>query len=140
MMKSIVALAALLSIAVHFAHAEEGAAQQTTEQKAKLRRAQFEAAFKAADANGDGGLSKEELAKMRESSIPLVKAHFDSIKAQFDEMDANHDGKVTLEEHDAWVEAKRKAQFEEMDTNHDGVISPEERAAWMKAQRYKSGK
>lgn len=59
------------------------------------------APFKAADTNGDGGLSKDELAK---TSVFL----FALIKRNFDEMDADKDGKVTIEERDAWVKAQRE--------------------------------
>jgi Ca2+-binding EF-hand superfamily protein len=79
----------------------------------------------------------------------------------FDEIDANHDGKVTQAEIDAWRQAQKAkreeaafkrldkngdgaitkdemfgralARFDAIDTNHDGVISPDE----MKAARAK---
>jgi hypothetical protein len=57
---------------------------------------QFEAEFKAADTNGDGGLSQDELAKTPEGQ-------FKSIKNNFDKMDTNKDGKVTIEEMEKWI-------------------------------------
>jgi hypothetical protein len=51
--------------------------------------------FKQADANGDGGLSREEAQK----AMPRAARHFDQI-------DANRDGIVTLEE----LQAARKAR------------------------------
>ena len=49
------------------------------------------------------------------------------------EMDANHDGKVTQAEIDAF-EAARAA---EIDANHDGKITPDEVKAFREAQRAK---
>jgi len=43
--------------------------------------------FKTADANQDGGLDREEA-----KAMPLLSLYFD-------EVDANHDGKVTLQEY-----------------------------------------
>lgn len=117
-----------LSLATHTAFAADDAAGKGEKEKSDAM-----AAFKAADTNGDGGLSRDELAKTPESK-------FQTIKANFDQMDANKDGKVTTEEQIAWTEAQRKAQFEEMDTNHDGKVTPEERNAWIKRQRYLIGK
>ena len=90
-------------------------------------------AFKKSDTNGDGGVTKEELGKAPGNRLQGIRDHFD-------EMDANHDGKVTLEEQDAWTRAQLKAELEQMDANHDGTVTPEERAAWLKAQSYKFGK
>jgi hypothetical protein len=61
--------------------------------------AKWMAAFKAADKNGDGGLSKEELAKAK---------GFGVMKKNFDAMDANKDGKVTPEERGAWGKANKQ--------------------------------
>jgi hypothetical protein len=49
----------------------------------------------------------------------------------FDEMDTNHDGKVSLAE----VNAFAMGIFDRFDTNHDGVITPEERQAAREAFR-----
>jgi hypothetical protein len=64
------------------------------------KQAEFEAEFKAADTNGDGGLSQEELAKTPEGQ-------FKSIKNNFDKMDVNKDGKVTIEEMEKWIKNAR---------------------------------
>ena len=40
-------------------------------------------------------------------------------------LDANHDGKITLEE----LSAPELAAFDAADANHDGVVTPEGRAA-----------
>jgi Ca2+-binding EF-hand superfamily protein len=58
------------------------------------------AAFKHHDKNKDGGLSREE-----------AKKGFSGVYANFDAMDTNKDGKVTLEERNAWI-AKQKADKE----------------------------
>ncbi len=121
----------VLSLVAHPAFAADDAAADASAKKAKQARI-----FKAADTNGDGGLSKSELAK-------ATSVQFDVIKDNFDKMDTNKDGKVTPEERDAWIEAERKALFDKIDTNHDGKVSPEEQAAYIKAQeaqRYKVGK
>jgi hypothetical protein len=47
----------------------------------------------------------------------------------WEEMDANHDGKISAAEHAAWA----KAQFEKMDANHDGLVTEDEMHAQMKA-------
>lgn len=71
---------------------------KTPEQKREARAA-FEARFKAADTDGDGGLSQEELAK---------SGGFPNIRKNFDAIDANRDGKVTLEEVRAWRRAQAR--------------------------------
>ncbi len=80
----------------------------------------------------------------------------------FNEMDTNHNGKVSFTEMRAWRDAQRTkreeaafkrmnggqdsltkeqlvdkplAQFDAIDTNHDGVISQDEMKAWHKTQR-----
>ena len=64
------------------------------------RRATLEKDFKAADKNGDGGLTKDELNAVKGLS---------GIKKNFDAMDTNKDGKVTLAESDAWAAQNRAA-------------------------------
>jgi hypothetical protein len=56
--------------------------------------------FKAADLNGDGGLSKDELDKTDPSEFKVIKA-------KFEEMDTNKDGKVTIGEANAWQITQR---------------------------------
>ncbi|HUF81491.1 MAG TPA: hypothetical protein VMN03_10175 [Burkholderiales bacterium] len=61
----------------------------------------WEAAFRAADKNYDGGLSRKELDQTTE---------FRGIKKNFDAMDTNRDGKVTIAERQAWFNNKRAAR------------------------------
>lgn len=82
----------VLSLTAHPAFAADAGAEQAKQDAS--------AGFKAADTNGDGGLSRDELAK-------TTRFQFRTVKANFDQMDANKDGKVTPEERDAWVEAQR---------------------------------
>lgn len=116
------------------------------------------AAFKKADLNGSGGLSKAELDKTDASA-------FRSIKKNFDAMDANKDGQVTPREcadltqkrRDTWLAAFKKADlnasgglskaeldkttrfkrmkqnFDAMDSNHDGQITVAESDAYRPA-------
>ncbi|HWQ39442.1 MAG TPA: hypothetical protein VNM24_12710 [Burkholderiales bacterium] len=95
-----IALATSASIAFGQAPATTPAPTKTAEQKAEAR-AKWEATFKAADKNGDGGLSKDELAAVK---------GFPNIRKNFDAMDANKDGKVTIAERDAWLQAQRAAK------------------------------
>ena len=61
----------------------------------------WEDAFKRADKDHDGGLSRKELEQVK---------GFPSLKKNFDAMDANRDGKVTIAERQAWIDkrARRK--------------------------------
>lgn len=62
----------------------------------------FDAKFKAADKNGDGALTKDE-----------VQAGMPRLAKNFDKIDANHDGKITEDEIRAYMKARhdaRKAQ------------------------------
>ena len=62
----------------------------------------FDAKFKAADKDGDGALTKDEA----QAGLPHLAKHFDQI-------DANHDGKVTEDEIRAYMKSRhdaRKAQ------------------------------
>ncbi len=84
---------AALFFASHFAFAADAADVDKAKQEANER-------FKAADTNGDGGLSWEELMKTDKTQFFYMKGHFRK-------MDANGDGKVTPEERDAFIESER---------------------------------
>lgn len=94
--------------------------------------------FAMADKNKDGVITREEMLA--------------GVEARFKEMDANHDGKVTPEEREAFHSAMRARMaarmghapkdmtlaeeqqraarlFDRVDTNHDGKIDAAERAA-----------
>jgi Ca2+-binding EF-hand superfamily protein len=60
--------------------------QQSREARRTAMKEKFAADFKAADKNGDGGLSKDEAA-----ALPRIAQHFDKL-------DTNKDGVVTQEE------------------------------------------
>lgn len=97
----VLALSALFAGA---AMAEGNAAAPGQQKKAGKteaeQRAHWEAAFKKADTDGDGALSKAELDKTDAKAFPAIKKHFDA-------MDANKDGKITPAERDGFAEASK---------------------------------
>ncbi len=74
--------------------------------------------LKQADTNGDGMISREEAA----AALPMISKHFD-------EIDANHDGQITMEELRAFHMKRRAAHFSRIDTDGDGRISRAEAQA-----------
>ena len=62
-------------------------------------RQEFEADFRAADKNYDGGISRDELAQAKGLK------RLGSIRNYFAAMDTDNDGKVTVVERDAWHRA-----------------------------------
>ena len=97
MNKAIFVIPVVLSLAAQPAFAADAAPQQAAPQQAKKDPL---AAFKAADTNGDGGLTRDELAKTPETAFRAIKDHFD-------EMDTNKDGKVTPAEGNVWAMKQR---------------------------------
>jgi hypothetical protein len=89
----------VLSTAHWAALAQAPAAPKKSKEEMQQARSAWAANFKAADKNGDGGLSREELSQTK---------GFPSIRKNFDQMDTDRDGKVTMAEHDAWQKANRK--------------------------------
>jgi Ca2+-binding EF-hand superfamily protein len=83
-------------------------------------RARAEAQFKALDTNKDGQLSIPEFVAV----VPTVKSNETAAQA-LQQIDSNHDGKVSAEE----FRASRLAGFNKLDTNHDGTVSVQEQAA-----------
>lgn len=87
-----------------------------------------DAAFKKADANGDGSLSKAEF----EAATPLPKAPAATAEPAMAQFDANKDGAITKAE----FEGPTLANFAKLDTNKDGTLSvAEQQAAARTAQR-----
>ncbi|WP_417317538.1 EF-hand domain-containing protein [Emcibacter sp.] len=77
--------------------------------------------LKQADKNRDGALSSAEFTVMQEN----IKAEMRKIheRKKFERMDANGDGKVTAEE----LTAHHAVMFNRMDRNDDGMIGPDDR-------------
>ena len=77
--------------------------------------------LKQADTNGDGMLSRDEA-----KALPMISKHFD-------EIDANHDGQVTMEElrafHKARAGQRHAEHWKKIDTDGDGRISRAEAQA-----------
>lgn len=66
---------------------------------------------------------------------PILRAAFlQNMDSDFARMDANHDGKLTRQEIEAFqhaqalarIMARNEAVFKQLDTNHDGMLSPQE--------------
>jgi Ca2+-binding EF-hand superfamily protein len=117
--------------------------------------AKLDAAFKAADKDNDGTLTKEEA-----QAMPRVAKHFDAIdtdhdgtvsldeikasmqhamkamhekgEAAFKNADADHDG--TLDKEEAKAMPRVAKNFDAIDADHDGTVSMDEIRAFMKAQ------
>jgi hypothetical protein len=91
----------LAALSIGLVHADEA---DKAKRKARVDKMQNESEehFKAADKNGDGGLSKDELAA-------ADKSLFTNIRKYFEQMDANKDGKVTMAERGAWLKAHPQA-------------------------------
>jgi hypothetical protein len=96
------ATSVLLSAALLFPLGFASAQTPTPAQKAAKRDASHDSKFKAADKNGDGALSKDELAAANPKD-------FSEMRKYFDQMDANKDGKVTEAERQAWIKAHPNA-------------------------------
>lgn len=62
---------------------------------------------------------------------PMMRRPHHDPRKMFAEADANHDGKLTLDE----LLAFRLAKFDKIDTNHDGIISPDEMRAFHQSKR-----
>lgn len=74
----------------------------------------------AADIDGDGRISRAEMAAMAGAG----KGGHDPSR-RFDAMDTNHDGCLDKAE----IRAALKQRFHRMDANGDGVLTPDERMA-----------
>lgn len=72
---------------------------QIEARQAKARRA-YEDLFARADANKSGGLSKKEVDSAVAPGFPIIKNNFD-------DMDADRNGQVTIQERDAFLKRKR---------------------------------
>jgi len=80
------------------------------EQRRAEMQAEFEARFKAADKNGDGALTRDE-----------VKAGLPRLASHFDELDANHDGKLTMDEIKAGMEKMHQERMQRMPRGGPGA-------------------
>jgi hypothetical protein len=84
--------------------------------------AETAAQFAAMDANKDGFVTAEELGDHGGPNM-------------IERLDANHDGKLTLDE----INARILQMFDMVDANHDGTVTPAERDAFREAMRARRG-
>lgn len=78
------------------------------------------------DKDGDGKLSEDERAAMKEARKTMMEARKKEILAQFDK---DGDGKLNDEEKAAAKEARQKLMLEKFDKDGDGKLSKEEKEA-----------
>jgi Spy/CpxP family protein refolding chaperone len=83
------------------------------EQRRAEMQQEFEAKFKAADKNGDGALTRDE-----------VKAGLPRLAQHFDQLDANHDGKLTLDEIKAGMEKMHQERMQRMQRGPGAPSAP----------------
>jgi len=94
---TLVALGAAVLTTAAFAQAAPDAAGSAPDRQ--QRGARMVERFKAADANNDGRLTKDEA----KSKMPMVYRHFD-------EIDVNRTGAVTMADIAAYAQARREAR------------------------------
>jgi len=94
---TLVALGAAVLTTAAIAQAAPDAAGSAPDHQ--QRGARMAERFKAADANNDGRLTKDEA----KSKMPMVYRHFD-------EIDVNHTGAVTMADIAAYAQARREAR------------------------------
>jgi hypothetical protein len=126
--------------------AEAEAAQALKQQERQAKRAEHrDRTFAARDIDGNGQLSKQEFAAKpagpdrgaTQGRGHRGKGHMrmgmrgGMGERMFAMMDANKDGKVTLDE----ASARPLAMFDRADANKDGKVTPEERRAARQAMR-----
>ena len=95
------ALAAAGNVALAQTDKKDSMTKKEIATKRSDNREEWEKQFKATDKNGDGALTMDELKNSK---------YFGQIKQHFGAIDANHDGKVTIAEHDAWHSAQVQAR------------------------------
>jgi hypothetical protein len=121
MSRSAVLLAFLLASPVAAQPAPSSATPSTNAPKGMTLEhfvAQHSRRIMSADTNGDGRVSRAEMAAMP------VKPGSDPSQ-RFDRMDANHDGYLDQNE----IRAAFTRHFQRMDLNGDGILTPDERKA-----------
>jgi Ca2+-binding EF-hand superfamily protein len=97
---------------------EIGDAQQKELGRARAAELQrFEAEFNRIDANRDGQVSKAEFMAVAPPAHPT-----ETPQQMIGALDSNKDGKISLQEYGA----KPLANFDKLDANHDGIVTPQE--------------
>ena len=101
-----------------------------TNQDGAITRAEIEAAgaarFATADTDGDGFLTVEEMTAAAESHDSERRAK--RVEARLDRLDANDDGKLSLEEMQAGSK-RLDRMFDRLDADSDGAITKAEAEA-----------
>jgi hypothetical protein len=92
----------------------------------------LDAKFSAADANHDGVVTKAELTALQQHDLQQGKALLaQKMEQQFQQLDTNKDGKLSLQEFLAATPPLRTSEtpdqlLQRLDTNHDGKVSHDE--------------
>jgi hypothetical protein len=97
-------------------------------------KAQVKQVFDMADTNHDGFMSRQEFAARMGAVInngptgatkDQAQKMLDAANLAFNNVDANHDGKLSLDE----ASKRPLAAFDKMDANHDGILTMQEKIA-----------
>jgi hypothetical protein len=97
-------------------------------------KAQVKQVFDMADTNHDGFMSRQEFAARMGAVInngptgatkDQAQKMLDAANLAFNNVDANHDGRLSLDE----ASKRPLAAFDKMDANHDGILTMQEKIA-----------